>query len=197
MKRFIGFIKKEFYHIFRDVRTLVILFGMPLVQILLFGYVITNEIKDAKIGILDHARDETSQKLVQKILSSDYFKLESYLSDDEEIEEIFKAGQIKLILIIEPEFSRKLEKEGRAAVQVLADASDPNEANLLCNYTRAIVRDFEREVNANNPMPLKAEISSRMLFNPELKGVFMFVPGIIRHVADPDFRPDDQHIHHP
>lgn len=70
MKRFWGFVKKEFYHIFRDVRTLLILFGMPVAQILIFGYVITNEITDVNIAILDKSKDEETRKLTHKILSS-------------------------------------------------------------------------------------------------------------------------------
>ena len=75
MKSFIEFIKKEFYHIFRDPRTLLILFAMPLVQLLLFGFVIKTEINDADIAIWDKSHDATTQKLTNKILSSGYFKL--------------------------------------------------------------------------------------------------------------------------
>jgi ABC-2 type transport system permease protein len=179
VKRFKGFIRKEFYHIFRDPRSLIILFGMPLIQILLFGYVITNEIKDAKIGILDHSKDEMSNKLVHKLLSSEYFKLHAFLSEQDQIEEIFRKGKIKLIIIIEPNFSTNLEKENSARVQILADASDPNEANLLSNYARGIIQDFVLNINNKAHIVFKTDIQSRMLFNPELKGVFMFVPGII------------------
>ena len=78
MKRFRAFIKKEFHHITRDWRTLIILIGMPIIQIMLFGFAITNEINNAKIAILDHARDEHSAVLINKILSTDYFQLDGY-----------------------------------------------------------------------------------------------------------------------
>ena len=67
MKRFLGFVVKEFYHIFRDYRTLLILFGLPAVQLLLFGYVITNEIKDARIAILDQSKDEVTRRISEKV----------------------------------------------------------------------------------------------------------------------------------
>ena len=70
MKQFIGFIKKEFYHIFRDKRSLFILFGMPVAQILLFGFAITNEINNVDIAVLDYARDNESQKIIEKIKAS-------------------------------------------------------------------------------------------------------------------------------
>ena len=63
MKRFIGFIKKEFYHIFRDRRSLIILFGMPIAQILLFGFAITNEINNVDIAILDHSKDANTKEI--------------------------------------------------------------------------------------------------------------------------------------
>jgi len=68
MKRFIGFVKKEFFHIFRDPRTLIVLFGMPVIQVLLFGFAINTDIKDAKIAILDNSKDEMTRKLTQKII---------------------------------------------------------------------------------------------------------------------------------
>ena len=86
MKRFWEFVRKEFLHIIRDKRSLLVLIAMPIAQILLFGFAITNEIKDAKISVLDKSKDVTSQQLVNKILSSGYFKLDSYLSSENEIE---------------------------------------------------------------------------------------------------------------
>ncbi|GAB1372412.1 hypothetical protein MASR1M45_24740 [Candidatus Kapaibacterium sp.] len=90
MKRFFAFVRKEFYHIFRDKRTLLILFGMPLAQILLFGFAITNEIKNADIGVLDNSKDVTSLELINRIKASGYFKLAEYGNNTESIEESFK-----------------------------------------------------------------------------------------------------------
>lgn len=179
MKRFLGFLRKEFYHIFRDKRSLVILFGMPIAQILLFGFAITNEIKDAKIGILDKAHDNLSLELTNKILSSGYFRLYANLKSEKEIEPAFRKGEIKEVIIFEPKFSEKLLKENKANVQILADATDPNTANALVNYTSSILMAFQQNLNkaAEQPMTISPEV--RMLFNPELKGVYMFVPGLI------------------
>jgi ABC-2 type transport system permease protein len=99
MKRFWGFVIKEFYHIFRDTRTLVILFGIPIAQLLLFGFVVTNEIKDAKIAVYDQSKDPITQKLTQKILSSGYFKLEKNISSSQEIQNCFKGGSIKMVIV--------------------------------------------------------------------------------------------------
>ncbi|MEZ4908546.1 MAG: hypothetical protein R2771_13105 [Saprospiraceae bacterium] len=94
MKVFWEFVKKEFYHITRDVRTLIILIGMPIAQVILFGFAITTEIKDAKISILDYSKDNVTQEISNKILSSEYFKLNQYLDDIDEVEESFKTGKV-------------------------------------------------------------------------------------------------------
>jgi ABC-2 type transport system permease protein len=178
MKRFWGFVVKEFYHIFRDYRTLLILFGMPAVQLLLFGYVITNEIKDAKIAVYDQSKDEVTRRITEKITSSGYFLLDKNLSSYSQIEPSFREGDIKLVIVYEPDFARKLEKYGKAKIQILGDASDPNTANILVNYAQGIVTNYILSLNSNNiPMQIIPEV--RMQYNPELKGVFMFVPGIM------------------
>jgi ABC-2 type transport system permease protein len=177
MKRFRGFVIKEFYHILRDVKTLVVLFGIPVAQILIFGYVITNEIKDVKIAILDQSKDEITSRITNKILSSDYFLLENNLSSIDEVEKAFKQGRVKEVVIFEPEFSRKLQKENSASIQLIADASDANTANLIVNYTSAIIRDYIQEINQGRELPMQIVPEVRMLYNAELKGAFMFIPG--------------------
>jgi ABC-2 type transport system permease protein len=179
VKRFLGFVKKEFYHIFRDYRTMIILFGMPVAQILIFGFVITNEINDARIGILDKSKDNVTRKLTEKLLSSGYYILEKRLQHEDEIEESFQSGEVKQVFVFEPDFSAKLQREGEAHLQIIADASDPNIANILTNYAQAIVTDFNREHNQVQQLPLNIVPEIRMLFNPNLDGVYMFVPGTI------------------
>lgn len=175
-----GFIIKEFYHIFRDVRTMIILFGMPVVQILLFGFAITNEVKDAHIAILDLSKDEVTREISNKIIASDYFLLDRSLDSYDEIEDIFRKGKIKEVIVFEDRFAEKLLKEGRAQVQLIGDASDPNTASLLVNYTIGILMDYQQDyIETNLVAPVRIIPESKMLFNPELKSVFMFVPGII------------------
>ncbi|MDH3710238.1 MAG: ABC transporter permease [Cyclobacteriaceae bacterium] len=179
MKRFLAFVRKEFYHIFRDKRTLVILFGMPVAQIMLFGYAITNEIKDAKIAILDKSKDHLSKRLSEKILSSGYFVLEDYLNAEHEAEGIFQEGSVKMVLIIGEDFDENLQQNHTSHIQLLADATDPNTANTLINYTASIIRSFQSELNDHRSLPLTITPEVRMLYNPNLKSVFLFVPGLI------------------
>jgi ABC-2 type transport system permease protein len=174
-----GFIIKEFYHIFRDVRTMVILFGMPVIQVLIFGFAITTEIKDAEIAILDYSKDHMSLELSNKIISSDYFILNTNLEDESQIEEAFKAGIIKEVIIFGDHFARDFGKEQNASIHIIADASDPNTASLLVNYTTGIIQSYMAEKSGAQGLPIRINTEYKMLFNPEVKSVFMFVPGVI------------------
>lgn len=179
MKRFFGFLKKEFYHIFRDKRTLLILFGMPIVQVTLFGFAITNEIKNAPISILDHSHDVVTRDITNKLTSSGYFQLYENLFNEDDIYKSFRKGKIKIALVFGEDFAEHLGKEGKADVQIIADATDPNTANMLVNYTRAILAGYQQSLNVNKTLPVQIASEVKMMYNPEMKGVFMFVPGII------------------
>jgi ABC-2 type transport system permease protein len=175
-----GFIIKEFYHIFRDVRTMIILFGMPVIQILLFGFALTNEIKNARIAVLDYSKDDVTTEIINKITSSGYFILEENLVSEDQIEGKFRQGKIKEVIIFEDNFAGNLEKNKEAGIHIIGDASDPNTANLLANYTQAIIMDYQADMLISQAaIPMLITPEPILLFNPELKGVFMFVPGII------------------
>jgi ABC-2 type transport system permease protein len=174
------FILKEFLQIIRDKRSLLILFGIPLVQVLLFGFALKNEIRDVPISILDKSKSEYSRELIQKITASGYFVLEENIGSEKEIEQAFKEGRIKELMVIESDFEQNLDKENTASVQLIIDASDPNTASLINSYTQAIFSDFEREINLGPQKPMAQVIPEiQMRYNNELKSVFMFVPGVI------------------
>jgi ABC-2 type transport system permease protein len=162
MKQFLVFVKKEFYHVFRDRRTLLILFGLPVMQILLFGYALTTEIKNAKIIVVDQAKNANSEKLTAKINASTYFDIEP----GEDIEAAFKSGKIKCAVVIPADFDN--EKH----IQILADASDPNTAKTLTNYLITIIQQPPSLPYQIRPVPM-------MLYNPSLNGSLNFVPGVI------------------
>lgn len=178
MKRFIGFVKKEFYHIFRDKRSLFILFGMPIAQILLFGFAITNEINNVDIAILDHSNDVETQKIINKIKSSPYFKIENQIHNEKDIEGEFKKGKIKAVLIFEPNFSKNLVTKKVATLQTVTDATEPNVASTIANYTTALIQNYQLQKKQSNNQ-IKVQVQSRMFYNPELKSVFNFVPGVM------------------
>ncbi len=187
MKAFWGFIVKEFYHIFRDRRTLLILFGMPLIQLLLFGYAIRNELNKADIAILDQSRDEVTREVTDKLLASGHFQLAAFLESEAEVEKIFQKGLARGVIVFEPGFGRKLIREGRSAVNVITDASEPNMAQMLEVYITNVIRDYQREWNAVNHgggefTAMGINPQTRMLFNPGLRSANLFVPGLIAFI---------------
>jgi len=177
MTQLLSFIKKEFYHISRDPRTMLILFGIPIAQLLIFGTVIKSEINDIHIAIYDQSKDETTQQITNKLLSSGYFILDENLNNLDEIEAIFKRGQVREVIVFENDFGKNLIKEGTANMQLIADASDPNTARLAISYTTGIVNDYIRKQNPNLKMPLEIKPEVRMYYNEEMKSAYMFVPG--------------------
>jgi len=179
MKRFIGFVKKEFYHIFRDKRSMFILLGMPIAQILLFGFAITNEINNVNIAILDKSKDAETQKIINTIGASPHFKIKALVSNEDQIEAIFKKGTVKAVLVFEKEFAHNLHTHKTGKVQVITDATDPNTANTITNYVQSILQHYQLEVNKSNGMPHQINVESRLYFNPALKSVFTFVPGVM------------------
>jgi ABC-2 type transport system permease protein len=177
MKTFRAFVNKEFKHIFRDKRTLIILFGMPVVLVILFGFAISTDIKNADIAILDYAHDNASQKIQNRLEASKYFTISDYLTSNTQIEEAFKKGKIKLVVVIPQNFEKSLINRKHAAIQVITDASDPNTANILSNYLGAALAQFS--INENIIPKPKLDINTRMVYNPENKSIYMFVPGVM------------------
>ena len=181
MKQLISFIKKEFRHVLRDKRVLLILFGMPIVQVLLFGFALTNEIKNTKIVIVDYSKDYITQQITSKIAASKYFDIEKNLLSENQVESVFKEGKIKAAVVFPANFAENLLHGKDAQIQVIADATDINIARQITTYLSAIVTDYQKE---NNLLQIPYQIipDIRMLYNPSLKGAPNFVPGVMAMV---------------
>jgi len=179
MNRFLAFLRKEFYHIFRDPRTLIILFGIPIAQLMLFGYVMTNEVRNVKLAIVDHSKDDLSKRLSQQLLSSGFFQLTAIPNSESDYESLFRSGKVKEIVVFEPDFAKNLMKEGKAGIQVIADASEPNAAQLIVNYTTAITNNFVKSELMKDQVPPGINIKVRMLFNENMLDAYNFIPGLI------------------
>ncbi len=179
MKQLTTFVKKEFHHILRDTRSMLVLIGLPIVQLLLFGFAITTEVRNANIAILDNSKDEVTQSIITKIESSQYFDIDRTISTNEQIEKSFKTGKIKLAVVFQPNFQNELSHSNKAQLQIIADATDPNQATTLTNYLSSIVKDYQNELNQQNKLPYNINTEMRMLYNPQLKGAYTSVPGVM------------------
>jgi ABC-2 type transport system permease protein len=179
MKVFFAFVKKEFWHVIRDKRSLIILIGLPIVMMLLFGFALTSEVKNSNIAILDFSKDQATKTLVERIDQSQYFTVNKYLGSENEMEDVFRKGQARLVLIFPQNFENDLSKDKKTQLRLVADASDPNTANITINYASAIIRDYQNELNENKKLPYTIEMETRMLYNPQLKSSYNFVPGVM------------------
>src|SRR5258706_6310621 len=166
MKQFNAFVKKEFYHIFRDKRTLFILLGMPVMQIIIFGFALTNEVKNSRIAVLDNSKDPATSSLISEIESSRYFDIQTNIYSYKDIENSFKAGKIKLAVVFPQHFNEDLQHFNKVQVQLVADASDPNVASTLTNYASAISMDYKKRITHDRQLPYTINTEMRMLYNP-------------------------------
>jgi len=182
MRRLLIFIKKEFKHIIRDPRVLLILFGMPVVQVLIFGFALTNEIKNSKIIVLDYAKDDLSKKLINKIEASKYFEIVSFVHSKRIILDYFRQGKIKAAVIIPEKIASDIIHDGNAKIQIITDATDVNFANSIKNFIRAIINDYQYELFSKESSKINIITEMKMLYNPQLKGAPNFVPGVMSMV---------------
>jgi len=179
MKQLIAFIRKEFYHVFRDRRTLLILFGIPIAQIILFGQALSSEVKNIGIAVLDEANNTYSQEITHRLQASPYFKLKEPLYHYNQVEDQFKRGTIKAALIFPPDFGKDLYTSSGTSLQLITDGSDPNTAKTVQNYFSAMVASYQQELNPAVQLPYQITVENRMLYNEEQNGSMNFVPGVI------------------
>ena len=178
-RTFWAFVKKEYYHILRDRRTLLILFGMPVVQIILFGYAVTNEFKNASIAILDNSKDHLSTELVQHLSASGHLKIVADLQSYDDLHDAFAKGTIKMAVVIPTQFSNSFYSDKNAKIQLIADGTEPNYATTLVSYATPMIQSFQLQKSELLNIPYRINVVNRMIYNPELKSVYNFVPGVM------------------
>jgi ABC-2 type transport system permease protein len=157
---------------------MLILIGMPIVQIILFGFAITTEVKNIRFTVIDNSKDEISNKLVEQLSANSYFNFLGYISNEEDIDILFKRGKADLVMVFEEGFGENFGKSVPANVQLVTDGSDPNTAMILTNYATNIINGFQLE----NSSGLQGAImvpEMKMLYNPQMKSAYNFVPGVM------------------
>jgi len=177
------FVKKEFLHIFRDTWTVIILLLLPVLMIILFGFGITTEVKNIHIAVYDPSNDVITQKIVNKLATSEYFIFDRYINRIEEAEEVLKKGDIGMVVVFSERFYESMMHSGDAQIQLIADASDPNTASTLVNYATALISGYKQELRVNSQcsipnLPLITP-EVKLLYNPTMKGAYSTVPGVL------------------
>lgn len=171
MKEIAAFIKKEFLHIFRDVRTMMIVLVLPVVQILLFGFAVSTEVNNAVVDILGDANDPQVRMIVQRIDNNPYLETGAYLSTEAEMDARLRKGKSKAVVCFERNFNQKSEKDGNAAIKVICDGSDPNTAQMVGNYIQGVVNE---DIDSGTSVQ-----AVQMMYNPAMNSSYNFVPGVM------------------
>lgn len=177
MRQFAAFIKKEFLHVLRDARTMLILLGMPVVQIILFGFAISTEIRNIDLAVVIPSADGITRKLTEKMDASEYFTVRCVLQDSKDIERYFRDGTVSMAIAFSPDFADEVFSPEGSAIQLITDGSNTNTARTAAGYASAIILD-----GLTGDMPVSTggiRPNIRMLFNPQLRSSYTFVPGVM------------------
>ncbi len=191
MKEFSAFVRKEFLHIFRDTRTLLVLIGLPTALIVLFGFAISTEIRNVNVGLFSKSPDVFLSRLMEKIDQSAYFTYVADFPSETAVDEAMRRGEVDAVLMFDDDFSSKMFSEDGAEVSVVVDATNPNNASMEVMYLSGIVSEYFKDdimkaVSLRMPGGMASmqaggglEPNVRMLYNPQLKSSYNFVPGIM------------------
>lgn len=178
MKMFIAFVGKEIRHILRDRRTMLILFGMPLIMMLLFGFAISTDVKDVRLVAVTTPADHLTQRMLARLDASEYFILTHTTHTTIEAEQLIRNGQADIAIVFSPRFADRLSK-GQGQVQLILDGADPNQASMQGAYATQILQAGMAEATSAAHVPQSTEIITRLLYNPQMKSAYNFVPGIM------------------
>ena len=194
-KRFMSFVGKEFNHILRDTRTLMVLIVMPVVMIVLFGFALSTEIKDVKVAVYDPSRDAATSRLISQIDASEYFTVTAFLDGEDGVLEAFRSNSADIALVFEDNFYHRAVHDSDGRLQVIVDGSNTNIGSMAVFYVSSIVSSFQKELaqeaalnqaaaggsssSAEAVPSVQIHTSTRMMYNPQMKSAFNFVPGVM------------------
>lgn len=175
MNQFISFVIKETKHIVRDRRTMLILFGTPVVMMLIFGFAITTDIRNVKVTVVTAVMNPRIQQVVQRIDASEYFVVTQTVSNTQEAKQLLADHQADMAIVFSNDFANERYSE-QASVQFLVDYTDPNMAEQRVSYIQQIIMD---ELRSQQTTEQQAIANTKLLYNPQMKSAYNFVPGIM------------------
>lgn len=163
MKPFISFVIKEAKHIIRDKRTMLMLFGMPIVMMLLFGFAITNDVRNVRVVIVMSNTDNATQQVVDRLAASEYFTLTKVVATPTEAEEAIRDQKADMAIVFSQDFASR-----KSGYQLIVDGTDPNMAQQWTTYANAVINNTEAKA-----------MNTKLLYNPQMKSTYNFVPAIM------------------
>lgn len=186
-RTFISFVKKEFSHILRDTRTLMVLLVMPVVMILLFGFALSTELKSVKVAVYAPSMDVITERIVTQVDASPYFTVSHYIKERSGFERVMLSNKAQVIIAFEENFYHRVVHDGQGAIQILVDGTDMNIGQMASFYLNSIIASCRQELmmesmlNATETLlpPVMINVNTKMLYNPQMKSSFNFVPGVM------------------
>ncbi len=163
MKQFLSFVQKEARHILRDKRTMLILFGMPVVMMLIFGFAITNDVRNVRTVVVTAHSDHATQQAIDRLAASQYFVIVGVVATPAEAELQIRNQKADLAIVFGRDFASK-----RSGLQMMVDGSDPNMAQQWTNYATQTILN-----------PSASPVNMKMLYNPQMRSAYNFVPAIM------------------
>ena len=163
MKQFVSFVIKEARHIIRDKRTMLILFGMPVILMLIFGFAITTDVKNVRTVIVTSSMDHLTRQAVDHLAASEYFIITATVGTPREAERLIRNQKADMAVVFHADFASK-----RSGIQFIVDGADPNMAQQWTNYAMGVLTNMSGSL-----------VNSKMLYNPQMKSAYNFVPAIM------------------
>ena len=163
MKQFFSFILKETKHIIRDKRTMLMLFGMPIVMMLLFGFAVTNDVRNVRVVIVMSNADNATQQVADRLASSEYFTLTKVVATPTEAEKAIRDQKADMAIVFSQDFASR-----KSGYQLIVDGADPNMAQQWTTYANAVINNTEAKA-----------VNTKLLYNPQMKSTYNFVPAIM------------------
>jgi ABC-2 type transport system permease protein len=180
-------LKKEFIQFFSDKRLVAQILIAPILQLILFGYVVSTDVKNINTIVYDQDKSIQSRGMIKKFSSSGYFRIKEYAGSIEDIKQALDNNSASVALNIPPDFSRLLAAGRSASMQIIVDGTNSNNAGIALNYAQRIIQDRSKDVILEKLSAANGGFGSfklpdpsiRVWFNPELKSVYYMVPGLV------------------
>ncbi len=180
VNRFNAFVGKEFLHILRDRWTLLVVVGIPIALLLLFGFAITTEVKNVQVAVFDPSNDEMTTQIIQQMDAGQYFNISERLNSIDRINDVFREGKVNLVMVFSEDFSSRALAGEDAGIQLIMDGTDPNQASMIHAYASSILSNWQQQQLAKAGVShISITPTVRMLYNPQSKSAYNFVPGIM------------------
>ena len=180
--------KKEFFQTLRDPRMRALLFGPPLLQLILFGYAVNLDVENTRTAWMDMDNTPESRELLAAFQGSRYFQIAAVLRDERDIQNLMDQGKVQTVVRVLPGFSRDIKRGAAAPVQILVDGTNSNTAAIVSSYATQIVADYAGRLLSERPKIRPAGVipvltaQHRVWFNPDLRSRVYFVPGVIVNI---------------